>query len=86
MLTGVASSPKTARPDNDPSVLRCNAKAQARLTSGHIMAHQVVIGFIEVCRARAQMAVSNRSLEQILTALYKLESKGVISMSSVLRG
>src|SRR5215469_12524911 len=26
MLTGVASSPKTARPDNDPSVLRSSAK------------------------------------------------------------
>jgi hypothetical protein len=45
-----------------------------------------VIGYIEVCTARAQMAVSNRSFEQILTALYKLESKGVIDMCSMLPG
>jgi len=86
MLTGVASSPKTARPDNDPSVLRFSAKVQRASHRGASRRIRFVISFIEVCGARAQIAVSNRSLEQIFTALYKLESKGVIGMCSVLRG
>src|SRR5262249_25149467 len=40
MLAGDASSPKTARSDNDPSVLRSSAP--------YIGAHKVVISFVEV--------------------------------------